>query len=244
MIAFRILTLIAVTAAAPAALAQSSTGTAGDTAPAAATQDAPATTGDEASDAMADAVQSVVTAPVEEVQGTTYITGQSPGSLFSSDLVGLAVYDSGGEKIGDINDLLIAGDGQVEAVVIGVGGFLGIGEKDVAVPISTLDMAFEDGDVTLSIDASEEELLEAPLFVRADGTSSDRLGAFERSFEQAREDAEAALLTAGQRAGEIYDEASREAQETASELLERGREAVRQLRGEDEAAPASPGNSQ
>ena len=42
------------------------------------------------------------------------------------------------ENIGEINDVLISRNGQVVAVMIGVGGFLGIGEKDVAIPMSML----------------------------------------------------------------------------------------------------------
>ena len=42
--------------------------------------------------------------------------------------------DANAQSIGDINDLVVAEDGSIEAVVIGVGGFLGMGEKSVAVP--------------------------------------------------------------------------------------------------------------
>ena len=48
------------------------------------------------------------------------------------------MYGANNENIGEINDVLINRNGQVVAVIIGVGGFLGIGEKDVAVPMSML----------------------------------------------------------------------------------------------------------
>jgi hypothetical protein len=44
------------------------------------------------------------------------------------------VYDRSDNKIGKIDDVLVSGSGQINAVMIGVGGFLGAGEKDVAVP--------------------------------------------------------------------------------------------------------------
>jgi sporulation protein YlmC with PRC-barrel domain len=56
------------------------------------------------------------------------------GQWRATKLDGLDVYNPNNEKIGDINELIIDRDGRVEAVVIGVGGFLGMGEHHVAVP--------------------------------------------------------------------------------------------------------------
>ncbi len=50
-----------------------------------------------------------------------------------SKLIGLNVYDTQNEKIGDIKELMADKDGKIEQVAIGVGGFLGMGEHDVAV---------------------------------------------------------------------------------------------------------------
>lgn len=63
---------------------------------------------------------------------------QMPGTLRASKLVGLGVYNGSDERIGDINEVLLDRDGKAQAVVIGVGGFLGIGEHDVAVPFAAL----------------------------------------------------------------------------------------------------------
>jgi hypothetical protein len=65
-------------------------------------------------------------------------TSLQPGQWRASKLKGLNVYNSNNEKIGDIDDLIVDQTGKVAAVVIGVGGFLGLGEHDVAVPISEL----------------------------------------------------------------------------------------------------------
>jgi len=56
----------------------------------------------------------------------------------ASKLVGVNIYGADHQKIGDVNDVLVDHQGKAEAVVIGVGGFLGIGEKDVAVPFSAI----------------------------------------------------------------------------------------------------------
>jgi len=55
------------------------------------------------------------------------------GEWRTSKLIGLNVYNND-DKIGDINELIVGKDGKIDAVVIGVGGFLGMGEHDVAVP--------------------------------------------------------------------------------------------------------------
>ena len=57
------------------------------------------------------------------------------GSWRTSKLVGLNVYNDSNESIGSVNDLLTDKSGDIKAVVIGVGGFLGIGEHLVAVPL-------------------------------------------------------------------------------------------------------------
>ena len=65
-----------------------------------------------------------------------FLTQESPDQWRGSKLVGLSVYGPNNERIGDINEVLVDRNGKVDAVVIGVGGFLGIGEKDVALPFS------------------------------------------------------------------------------------------------------------
>ena len=57
------------------------------------------------------------------------------GNWRASKLVGLNVYNESNESLGSINDLLTDKSGDIKAVVIGVGGFLGVGEHLVAVPL-------------------------------------------------------------------------------------------------------------
>lgn len=63
-----------------------------------------------------------------------FITRRPPWVLRTSDLVGHRVYGPGGEDVGEVEDVLINRDGQLAALVIEVGGFLGIGGRQIAVP--------------------------------------------------------------------------------------------------------------
>jgi sporulation protein YlmC with PRC-barrel domain len=65
------------------------------------------------------------------------------GKWRASKLMGLDVYNEANEKLGDINELILDKDGKVHAVVIGVGGFLGMGEHDIAVTMDKLKFVEE-----------------------------------------------------------------------------------------------------
>lgn len=50
----------------------------------------------------------------------------------------MAIVNAANESVGDINDLLVSREGNIDSVIVGVGGFLRIGEKDVALPFNSL----------------------------------------------------------------------------------------------------------
>ncbi|MBF9195325.1 PRC-barrel domain-containing protein [Microvirga terrestris] len=68
-----------------------------------------------------------------------FMTKMETNQMMASDLIGTRVIGSNNESIGDINDVIMDRNGQIMAAVVGVGGFLGIGEKDVAVPFKALE---------------------------------------------------------------------------------------------------------
>ncbi|QRM29506.1 PRC-barrel domain-containing protein [Microvirga sp. VF16] len=72
-----------------------------------------------------------------------WMTQERPGQWRASKIEGLNVYNEGNEKIGDIRELLVDQSGRIEAVVVGVGGFLGMGEHDVAVPFDQIKFVNE-----------------------------------------------------------------------------------------------------
>jgi len=65
------------------------------------------------------------------------------GNWRASKLMGLDVYNDNNEKLGDVNEIILDKSGKVTAVVIGVGGFLGMGEHDVAVSMDKLKFVEE-----------------------------------------------------------------------------------------------------
>lgn len=78
------------------------------------------------------------TKPDAQAGGIRFITEQSPDQWRGSKLIGVNVVGPSEERIGAVREVLVDHSGNAQAVVIGVGGFLGIGEKDVAVPFNTL----------------------------------------------------------------------------------------------------------
>jgi hypothetical protein len=79
-----------------------------------------------------------------------FITQQQQNQWRASRLIGVDVYGSDNEKIGDINEVLVDRSGNADAVVLGVGGFLGIGEKNVALPFNAFEWQMEDNRRTAS----------------------------------------------------------------------------------------------
>ena len=106
-------------------------------------------------------------APDEAVaSGDKFVGQQGEDETLASTLIGTSIYNEGGDALGDINDLVMSEDGQVNLIVIGVGGFLGIGEKNVAIPFDSIEKyTDENGNVVLILNASAEELEAAPTFV-------------------------------------------------------------------------------
>lgn len=93
----------------------------------------------------------------------------APEQVLASSVLGKTVYtgsDEQGEAIGDVNDVVINASGGAEAMVIGVGGFLGIGEKDVAVGFDRVSWSDRDGQRIIVVSATKEELQAAPEFDR------------------------------------------------------------------------------
>lgn len=105
-----------------------------------------------------------------QTQSEGFLTARE-GHLLVSNLVGATVYTGIGdqaESIGEVADVIMGPDGRAEAVIVSVGGFLGVGEKDVAVPFNEVSWANrEGGERWLTVDAGRQELESAPEFDRS-----------------------------------------------------------------------------
>lgn len=80
---------------------------------------------------------------------------------FTADrLQGAAVFDANDERVGEVGEILLSEDGQVSDLIIDVGGFLGLGEKPVALPMDSLDILRQDGgeEIRVYVSQTEEEL--------------------------------------------------------------------------------------
>jgi sporulation protein YlmC with PRC-barrel domain len=85
------------------------------------------------------------------------------GEWRTSKLMGAKVTNTSGETIGDISDLLINQDSKAAAAVIGVGGYLGLGERDAAIPFGSLQLTRDaDRNPVVGVNLSKEQLKAMP----------------------------------------------------------------------------------
>ena len=101
-----------------------------------------------------------------------FTTNEAQGQWLVGNLWDKSVYNAAGKSIGELKDVLIDKDGKVTALVIGVGGFLGLGEKNVAVDYADLH---KNGGITpdrITLGMSEEDLRNAPKFERSNSSAN------------------------------------------------------------------------
>ena len=133
-----------------------------------------------------------------------FVTVQPSDQWLASQFIGQGVSNDAGEVIGDINDLLFDKSGKVANVVIGVGGFLGIGEKNVAIPYNALAITADaNGKRVIKAALSRERLHSAPDFRATEKTT------YMRAKEQATEMGQKAL----DKATELKEKAGRKIDE-------------------------------
>jgi len=97
--------------------------------------------------------------------GLGFLDAQQDEEMLASTLIGTQVYNAANDSLGEINDVLLAADGRLKAVVVGVGGFLGLAERDVAVPWDAIGVSRDqDQDLQLRLEVSREQLEQASEF--------------------------------------------------------------------------------
>jgi hypothetical protein len=104
-----------------------------------------------------------------------FLQNQSSNEWRASKLIGASVYGPDNSSIGEIDDLIVASNGQLKAAVIGVGGFLGVGQKDVAVPIDALNVQRKANSSSIdkiTVSFTKDQLKNAPKFAYYSAPSS------------------------------------------------------------------------
>ena len=137
--------------------------------------------------------------------GTTqFVTEQPTGEWLARVFLGAAVQNASGETVGDIHDLVLDRSGHISTVVLGVGGFLGMGEKVVAIPFSDLTFSTgKDGARTIIVPLNKASLEQAPAFKALEKTTLDSV----------KDLAVVLAHKASEKAGQITDQAKKKIEE-------------------------------
>jgi opacity protein-like surface antigen len=109
----------------------------------------------------------------------TFIDKQQASDWRGSKVIGTTVYGPDNASIGEVNDVLIGSDGKIRAAVIGVGGFLGVGQKSVAIPFEQLNISGKPDSSSIqkiTVAFSKDQLKNAPTFAFNDAAGSQTTG--------------------------------------------------------------------
>jgi len=121
-------------------------------------------------------------APAAQSRGSgkaNFVTAQKPDQWLASKFKGTDVVGSDNQKIGDVSDILFDKTGKVEAFVVSVGGFLGVGSKEVALAPSSFDVIpGQNGSADkLKLATTKDELQKAQNFARYEPPRPSTTGA-------------------------------------------------------------------
>jgi len=97
---------------------------------------------------------------------TVTISAQKPDQFLASKVKGADVIGSDGKKIGDVSDILFDKDGKVDAFLLSVGGFLGVGAKEVALAPASLQLTQDKETWVIKVSMTKDQLAQAPNFER------------------------------------------------------------------------------
>lgn len=140
------------------------------------------------------------------------VTMMNESDMRASQWLGAPVKNEADETVGDINDFIVGTDGKITAIVAGVGGFLGIGEKNVGLAFENVELVrSSDGTHVAKVAISKEQLESAPDFKTGEKTLRDRAkeasDAAAKTYESAKENVKAGYEAAKENAKKGYDAA-------------------------------------
>lgn len=106
----------------------------------------------------------------------TFFKGQTASQYLAGEqLIGVKVTNKDGQTIGTISDLIVGSGDKIEGVILGVGGFLGVGEKKIGVRLGALKVSSADGRIAITFPAATKEMLAAvPTYERRGGAPAKK----------------------------------------------------------------------
>ncbi|WBJ98785.1 PRC-barrel domain-containing protein [Methylocystis parvus] len=116
-----------------------------------------------ASLALAEAPTKMTMAPASTTT-TEFLSTIPSNALLVSNIYDRNVYDAGENKLGEIKDIVIDRSGTIGAVIVSVGGFLGVGDKDVAVAFEAVNISQRNNKTWLSMNTTKAALMSATGF--------------------------------------------------------------------------------
>jgi len=134
-------------------------------------------------------------------QTLTFMDMQNNTEVLGTDFIGTPVNGKDGQLLGKIDNLVFDQDGRIELAVIGIGGYLGIGEKVVAVPFEAVKPDVADGKHVFIIDATKDQLKAAPTYQTLNAQ------ALTVRMKEWREKAQASWIDIKARTSKAYEEA-------------------------------------
>ncbi|MEO0671173.1 MAG: PRC-barrel domain-containing protein [Pseudomonadota bacterium] len=187
-------------------------------------------------------------ATAQDIPAGVFFQKQNPNQYLARDLLlGAKVYGPDQKIIGDVEDLIMNDENRVVGVVMGIGGFLGVGEKRIGVRYQALTIELDGGDVRVSLPEATQAVLKAvPKYER----TAPKKSLFQRAIEKAKELRDKTTQTSKEaydKAKESAGPAIQKAKDAASQAYEKTKEAAGNVmnRAKDAATPEEqPSQSQ
>ena len=149
----------------------------------------------------------IAVSPAAAQAPLTFMETQNNTEVLGTDFFGTPVNGKDGQQVGKIANLVFDQNGRIELVVVGIGGVLGVGEKEVAVPFDAVKPDVAGGKRVFVIDATKDQLKAAPAYK----TLNDQ--AFAERMKNWREKAQASWADAKVRASKAYEQAKEKVEE-------------------------------